>query len=1249
MSACPAKEGYNMISTKAITRSLPRSPDYLEYVEDLNNGTSSGYHAKAYLTDHRLSASQKPDLGSGSQYISNVPDPVDRFNLEKGIQFPTKLQFQHENTNHSLSGTLPTCEEDVVKHGIQASSLDVSSLSLYDKAHEVPTRSNVNGITIVASDLLESPIIQLGDPASSDTLTSGGLKELGVKSLHSQPNNLMVSDAQGSKYTTNDVAEKPSIDITKTTKNNSLISVGADSNTREVKVSRSGSTLHGINPTHQPVQDFLSPKKVPGTSMEIYANEPIDFEFQQRFRILIDFFKRAVDNDPFLKLRTKDVNYDLRMCGKSPDDARPTIIVFCTEDIFGNLRKLLGRDSIKSQYARTTQRRFTPLLKKLQRDSTSSALSSSPVLPFRLVFWREIATPVKRKSAQEPVEAQIHSFLTMCGSLIRITHHTSTLSIVIRVDTKLYGMTVDHVRGPHGNDQGALKESTSDYEIESLDREGFDKCATDDQNDPVTITPESSEEEQEPEMANCEDFWIDDVEYDDLECDQDNSDNSDLGNVEKLPSDSFTEVTEEIQYSQSMWEDAGVLVHAAPKHDLSRPYLDWALIEFADKNYERLNALHSQDNSQPTKLIAAIAETPSNSHVQVIMISGATGFRKGILLPGVSYIGGEPGQKLCEALVVDFADSIGIVEGDCGSVVVHETTMKVYGHVVASNPLNQAYIVPIKDTLKQITDELGAKTTGLPDPLYSLAELLIKYNKSGQTDLAQRVEEIVASALKDKDVDVLSTFRTAVGEARVDIVEVLLDAGLDSLPHSDEEQTPLEIAAYLNQEKIVRLLLQRGCKPINGAARLAAEEGHLNVLRVLLGEIDEISEDRDTLMLNAISNFAFALENAGWYPESEELFRWIYTKMEKAFGLEYEYTLHSLNDLAHLLEKRGKYREAEEIHRTILGIRERILGLTHTDTLTSINNLAQVLEKSGKYEKSEKTHRGVLNLRIATLGREHRDTLTSYSNLAEVLERRGKYDEAVELNQYVLDQREKNEELGPDHQETLTSYNNLGQVLRSAGNLKLAESMAQRAVEGFQRTMGPDHPFTLTAMGNLALVLKSQSKFKEAERLYRHVLTAQEASLGPDHPSTLVSVANLSQLLQADERYEEAINYNRRALAGFEHALGYEHLFTITSRRDLGYLLRQQKKYAEAYTYCSDALEGYTKILGATDVVTLECSHSCSLLRIEMEQSEMERFEIERFVMEESSRIVNSRAIVDEDKVNERPFSFIGSVYGNAM
>ena len=57
---------------------------------------------------------------------------------------------------------------------------------------------------------------------------------------------------------------------------------------------------------------------------------------------------------------------------------------------------------------------------------------------------------------------------------------------------------------------------------------------------------------------------------------------------------------------------------------------------------------------------------------------------------------------------------IGLIPGECGSIVVDQVSFEVYGHVIGSNVLGHTYVVPLIDTIEQIRLGFNARTITLP-------------------------------------------------------------------------------------------------------------------------------------------------------------------------------------------------------------------------------------------------------------------------------------------------------------------------------------------------------------------------------------------------------------------------------------------------------------------------------------------------------------------------------------------------------
>ena len=657
-----------MSSTDVMARPPSQSLDSdLEYLADLTIDPSSDYDVQSYRKDpHQQSTASGYQTGSkGVSRLLGKPDAMADKNEDRIGRFSSKRHPSQDAGSSPFKTTLGTPGVAGVFSGFspivqaprtlsrtqpsQAKSLFPNGVA-HDASCRLNTPRELTEIDLPGTSLLGSVTCLESLPSCEE------VRGYGPPATYRQSNGVMSPSIRDSVNTAAHVlTREPHIGIPGVSKGQPLASVST-SIIAPGKVQDLEAYEDPAGSRSQQVQIYDTSKPVPGCKMRTYPCVPIALDFQERFPVLVDFLKRAVDNDPVLKLRTKDVNYWLTTCGKSPLDAHPTIIVFCTEDIFISLRKLFDRDSIRSQYGGKAPGLFS--LKKFQRNTSHTPT----VTPFKLVYWRTSATPTKRPSAQEPVEAQIDSFLTMCGSLIKIQHRTSTLSIVVRVDSKLYGMTVDHVRGIHDHSELSMKESAetaSDARTMSSAEEFGKPVINSSTEGPYRSLERIEEEEEERDSVNIENLWIDDVEYDDLGNAEDGSDCCDLSKTPESPFDCNVRVVEETSTHGGEWENAGVLMQVPAAPQSTRPYLDWALIDFADQCYARPNALHSNDDSRPPKFLAGIAEGPEESPVPVVMISGATGIRRGLLLPGTSYLAGDPGQDMCQALVVEFSDPIG--------------------------------------------------------------------------------------------------------------------------------------------------------------------------------------------------------------------------------------------------------------------------------------------------------------------------------------------------------------------------------------------------------------------------------------------------------------------------------------------------------------------------------------------------------------------------------------------------------------
>ena len=249
--------------------------------------------------------------------------------------------------------------------------------------------------------------------------------------------------------------------------------------------------------------------------------------------------------------------------------------------------------------------------------------------------------------------------------------------------------------------------------------------------------------------------------------------------------------------------------------------------------------------------------------------------------------------------------------------------------------------------------------------------------------------------------------------------------------------------------------------------------------------------------LKSRMNLANALFSQGKYAGAEQEYRAVLAIQERVLGPGHPNTLTSRMGLANALFSQGKYAEEEQDHRAVLAIRERVLGPEHPDTLSSRYNLANALDNQGKHAEAEQEHRAVLAIRERILSPEHSDILSSRNDLAAALYSQGKYAEVEQDVRAVVAIQER--VLGPEHSETLRSRMNLAIALDNQGQRAEAEQEHRAVLAIQERVLGSEHPDTFLSCYNLALCLENQGKPNEALELAQRARDGWKRTLADDH------------------------------------------------------------------------------------------------------------------------------------------------------
>jgi len=145
--------------------------------------------------------------------------------------------------------------------------------------------------------------------------------------------------------------------------------------------------------------------------------------------------------------------------------------------------------------------------------------------------------------------------------------------------------------------------------------------------------------------------------------------------------------------------------------DGGKPGLDYALVAIhPPKEVDQINIVipGTGDDTRPLP-IQDVAEVGRDER-RVIAITGSSGVVKGILVPGITFLG-RGNQKGPQKLYVLQLNGF-VAEGDSGAAVVDEISGTFYGHMVSGCPGTRiAYIIAAIDIFQDLESELLGQVT----------------------------------------------------------------------------------------------------------------------------------------------------------------------------------------------------------------------------------------------------------------------------------------------------------------------------------------------------------------------------------------------------------------------------------------------------------------------------------------------------------------------------------------------------------
>ncbi|KAK4085019.1 uncharacterized protein Triagg1_9 [Trichoderma aggressivum f. europaeum] len=384
------------------------------------------------------------------------------------------------------------------------------------------------------------------------------------------------------------------------------------------------------------------------------------------------------------------VSIRLMVLGRSEDDAKPCIVVLCPEQQSKKVRKFFDKKSVRA-------------LRLPEDDQPSFEV---------FVVGREPETKQAEGDIDVfvPIVGESESYTndTYCGApiLIRQTSCVDkrcTFGGVIKAswsngEIKLYGLTVGHI-------------------------------LLDDLEDDMTASTES-------DQSRCSYDWVfelsdseSEVECHDSAEEEQDEDTEPLSMTDELqlalPDAGSSWVADELSKIGSISKDSPRYQSAVADtlYDGPDAYYDWALIEMISYKPNLIRPRRmSHDETQEGGVFnfrdheLVMSASPSDGHGKrqpVVLLSGSEGLKRGSLsaLPSRLLLG--PGREFVDALILDLDGNKQILDGDSGSWVVNETTLEVYGYVVAADAFGGGYLIPLAEAFRNIADTLRCQSVDL--------------------------------------------------------------------------------------------------------------------------------------------------------------------------------------------------------------------------------------------------------------------------------------------------------------------------------------------------------------------------------------------------------------------------------------------------------------------------------------------------------------------------------------------------------
>ncbi|RSL64793.1 hypothetical protein CEP54_004593 [Fusarium duplospermum] len=379
------------------------------------------------------------------------------------------------------------------------------------------------------------------------------------------------------------------------------------------------------------------------------------------------YLSRPKRNPPSMSIRPI-------MLGTTEEDAKTCLVIFCTDShgAHDRIRDFLRKSFVKELY----QPRDTS-----EPSFDVHVVGASPSTQAGVA----VGIPINNSRPET-------STCTLCGTSIYFVQEKSeqkqfaTMGGILRLEfpdgtNELYGLTAEH---------GAIDAGDADDSDTSMSGEDSDYC-------------DSSSRSTSPTAMVQIDF--------------------DLGPCLDIPTRDDGETHSEINDIESVMARVEI---SALENIQNGAFRDWALFPLPTKDLKpKPNMLQLQ--GQPPKALKIPATLADISDGRSVWIITGSGLKKATLAPCLSRVLLKPGTSFVWAFTVELQKHSNICRGDSGSWVVDPVTLEVYGHLVATDVLMGAYVIPLVDIIEDIRSRFSEVSIQFPsDSLLHLRDEAMK-------------------------------------------------------------------------------------------------------------------------------------------------------------------------------------------------------------------------------------------------------------------------------------------------------------------------------------------------------------------------------------------------------------------------------------------------------------------------------------------------------------------------------------------